>query len=187
MTTHPDDDAPVPTGPDPDTADGSSDPGAGRPSRRGSRRQERTPLQAALSLLTRREHSRRELQRKLAARGHGDDAVGAAIEKLADAGWQDDARFAASLVRSRVAAGYGPLHIRAELGTHGLDREAAQRAMDAEAVDWNDAARDLVRRRFGTDVASDVATRRRAADFLIRRGFTGDAVRAATRWDPSDD
>ena len=79
---------------------------------------EPTPTQRALGLLVRREHSRRELTRKLTARGvERDDAV-AAVDKLEAAGWQDDSRFAESLVRSRATNGYGPVRIRAELGMY---------------------------------------------------------------------
>jgi len=149
-------------------------------------RVEPTPAQRALGLLVRREHSRRELTRKLTARGvERDDAV-AAIDKLEAAGWQDDTRFAESLVRSRASTGHGPVRIRAELGMHGLGREAAAAAMDAVEVDWNDLARDLIRRRFGDAVADDRDIQRKAADWLLRRGFTGAQVRAATRFDPDD-
>ena len=149
-------------------------------------RVEPTPTQRALGLLVRREHSRRELTRKLTARGvERDDAV-AAIDKLEAAGWQDDTRFAESLVRSRASTGHGPVRIRAELGMHGLGREAAAAAMDAVEVDWNDLARDLIRRRFGDAVADNRDIQRKAADWLLRRGFTGAQVRAATRFDPDD-
>lgn len=146
----------------------------------------RTALQASLGLLTRREHSLKELRRKLAHRGWCESEVELALDRLSKAGWQDDARFAESLVRNRAAAGQGPIRIRAELGTHGLDRDAVAAAMDAFEGDWSGNARDLVRRRYGASVASDHALRRKAADFLIRRGFTADHVRAATRFDPDD-
>ena len=144
-----------------------------------------TATQRALGLLTRREHSRRELTRKLVARGLEAGEVEAAVERLAQDGWQDDVRFAESLVRSRAGAGYGPIHIRAELGTHGLDRDAVAAAMDGYDGDWTQNARDLVRRRFGA-VAGDLARQRKAADFLMRRGFTTEQVRAASRLDPDD-
>lgn len=150
------------------------------------KRPEPTPAQRALGLLVRREHSRKELGRKLAARGVEPEAAEAAIDKLADAGWQDDARFAEQLVRSRAATGHGPLRIRAELATHGLARDAIAAAMDGYDGDWLDNARDLVRRRFGAIAADDRAARHKAADLLLRRGFTSDHVRAATRFDPDD-
>lgn len=145
-----------------------------------------TPLQRALGLLVRREHSRKELTRKLQARGVEAEAALEAVERLAGEGWQDDARFAESLVRSRAASGYGPLHIRAELATHGLDGDAVATAMTAFEGDWTENARDLVRRRFGEAGPTDLAQRRKAADLLARRGFDGDSIRAATRFDPED-
>ena len=153
----------------------------GRPARR---RREPTPAQRGLGLLVRREHSQRELQRKLVARGVETDEAAAAVARLRDAGWQDDVRFACSLARSRATSGYGPWRIRAELGTHGLSSETVAAAFDALAEagedDWPRLAADLVRRRFGV-VADDMAKARKAADFLIRRGFDSDSVRAAVR------
>ena len=158
----------------------------GRPARR---RREPTPAQRALGLLVRREHSQRELQRKLVARGVETGEAANAVARLRDAGWQDDVRFACSLARSRATSGYGPLRIRAELGTHGLSAETVAAAFDALAEagedDWPRLAADLVRRRFGA-VAGDVAKARKAADFLIRRGFDAGSVRVAVRGLPDD-
>lgn len=156
------------------------------PAPRKRRRPQPTPQQRALGLLVRREHSRKELARKLAARGVEQDAVQAAVERMTAEGWQSDDRFAEQLVRSRANNGYGPVRIRAELGTHGLDRDAVAAAMDAYDGDWTENARDLVRRRFPRG-AEDLAQRRKAADFLARRGFDGDQVRAAVRFDPDED
>lgn len=160
--------------------------GGGRAGRGRRKRPELTPVQRAIGLLSRREHSRRELTRKLKVRGIEAEAATAAVDRLAQEGWQDDTRFAESLVRSRSASGYGPLHIRAELGTHGLDRDAVAAALDTFDGDWAANARDLVRRRYGPEVLSDLAVRRKAADFLARRGFDADTIRRATRYDPDD-
>lgn len=155
--------------------------------RRGRRpRPEPTPAQRALGLLVRREHSRKELVRKLRGRGVEAEDADAAVARMAGEGWQDDARFAEWLVRSRAATGYGPLHVRAELGTHGLDRDAITAAMDSYEGDWRANARDLVNRRFGDAGPQDLAQRRKAADLLARRGFDADTIRAATRFDPDD-
>ena len=72
---------------------------------RKRRPRELTPLQRALALLVRREHSRKELARKLAERGIERDAALAAVDRLAGDGWQSDVRFAEMLVRSRVGQG----------------------------------------------------------------------------------
>lgn len=149
--------------------------GAAPPRRRGGRR-EQTPVQRALGLLVRREHSRRELTRKLTQRGIDPEEADQAVARLSEAGWQDDERFAHSLVRMRAASGYGPLHIRAELGTHGLGGELVSAAMEAYEGDWEENARDLVRRRAG-EGPLDPARRRKLADMLARRGFPMDIIR----------
>jgi len=153
---------------------------------RGKRRREQTPLQRALGLLVRREHSRKELGRKLKARGLDAEAVDAAISKLADEGWQDDTRFAEGLVRNRASGGYGPLHIRAELGTHGLDNAAIEAAMATFEGDWAENARELVCRRFGAEGPQELAQRRKASDLLMRRGFDSSCIRSATRYEAED-
>jgi regulatory protein len=139
-----------------------------------------------LGLLVRREHSRKELARKLTARGVDPDDAQVAVDRMTAEGWQSNDRFAEQLVRSRANNGQGPLRIRAELSMHGLDRDAVAAAFDAYDGDWTDNARDLVRRRF-PGALDDRALQRKAAEFLVRRGFTGDQVRAATRYDPDDD
>jgi regulatory protein len=168
--------------PPPDDDDASAAP-AVTPGKR--RRPELTPAQRALGLLVRREHSRKELTRELTARGVEADDAKAVVARMTAEGWQDDARFAELLVRSRASNGYGPLRIRAELGTHGLDRDIVAAAMDAYDGDWAENARDLARRRFPGRL-DDRAIQRKAADFLLRRGFSGDQVRAAVRLDDDD-
>lgn len=145
---------------------------------------ELTPIQRAVMLLSRREHSRTELSRKLCARGLDATEVDAAVDKLAADGWQDDFRFAQFLLRSRVSGGYGPIRIRAELASHGLDRQAITAALEEFEGDWAENARDLVRRRYGADLVRNSAMHRKAAEFLLRRGFDGECVRMATRADP---
>ena len=81
---------------------GGGDDAASSSASKRRRRPEPSPTQRALGLLTRREHSRQELARKLINRGVEAQEASAAINRLAEAGWQDDARFAASLVRSGV-------------------------------------------------------------------------------------
>lgn len=143
------------------------------------RRPEPTPLQRALGLLTRREHSRRELLCKLEQRGVEPEAAAEAVARLAQAGWQDDARFAESLVRNRVASGFGPAYIRAELNTHGLAVELVETALQGFDGDWAANARRLLERRHPQALQGDRQAQRKAADFLFRRGFTRDQVSAA--------
>jgi regulatory protein len=136
--------------------------------------------QQALGLLVRRERSRAELGRKLKARGVDGESADAALDTLARQDFQNDERFAGALARTRAAAGYGPVRIRAELGTHGLDRATIGAALDTCAADWDALATDAARRRFGARLA-DPATRRKAVDLLLRRGFDTRCAAAAVR------
>jgi regulatory protein len=151
------------------------------------RRREVTPAQRALGLLVRREHSRKELVLKLRTRGIEADVATAAVDRMTQAGWQDDARFACSIARTRAAAGYGPLYIRAELGSHGIGEQAINDAFGSlEAAgesDWIATARAQVRRRFGDIAEQPLHVQRKAADYLARRGFDGDSIRAVIHAD----
>lgn len=136
------------------------------------------PFTRALGLLARREHSRRELRRKLAARGTEPGEIDGALERLDERGYQSDPRFAEMLVRSRIAQGFGPIRILAELRQHGIDQTQAQVVIDAQVPDWPALAADLCRRRFRAAPA-DYAERVKRAQFLLRRGFAAAVARAA--------
>jgi regulatory protein len=165
------------------SGDGADAVSSSAPPRR--RRPELTPTQRALGLLTRREHSRRELARKLINKGVEPDQAQAVVEELTSSGWQDDTRFAELLVRSRASVGHGPVRIRAELGTHALEREIIEAALDRFDGDWAENARELVRRRHPAALAGDRIIQRKATDFLLRRGFSMEHIRRAMdRSDP---
>jgi regulatory protein len=138
----------------------------------------------ALGLLARREHSARELERKLAKRGIDDIERGAALQAAQARRYQDDTRFAQALIRKRVAAGYGPRYIEAELRSHGID----PRSMRAELVaqDWSALARALVGKRFGRARAA-ATDRAKVAALLARRGFPAASLSAVTGAGTGDD
>ncbi len=144
-------------------------------------RPEPSAYQRALGLLVRRDHSRRELSRKLRARGIESEEADAALLVLARQDFQNDARFAEALARTRAASGYGPRYIRAELGTHGLVREDIEAALQACDTDWANRAQCLVARRYASKDLADPAVRRKVIDFLLRRGFDQKTASAVGR------
>src|SRR5689334_14470071 len=121
----------------------------------------------ALGLLSRREHSTRELKQKLAQRGYDAADRDDAVESLTRSDYQSDERFAEVLIRRRAEAGYGPRYIEAELRSHGIASAAHREAFDAH--DWPAIARALVRKRYDLE---ERAAQLKAAQFLARRGFS---------------
>ena len=156
--------------------------------RRGGADGPADPYQRALGLLVRREHSRRDLVRKLAVRGVPADEARDAVERLAGQGYQDDARFASAFARDRAAAGYGPVRIRAELNAHGLPAEQIDAALADCDADWPERARQQVVRRARPADLADPDRRRKLVEFLVRRGFDPETAWQAVRrgGDPSD-
>ena len=120
-----------------------------------------TAYQQALGLLVRREHSRRELKRKLKERGKEHEEIDLALDNLSR---QD-------LARSRQSAGYGPQRIRAELYQHSLESEYIDQAISALNCDWLELAQDLVARRYLRKMKQDPNQTQKAVAFLLRRGF----------------
>ena len=137
--------------------------------------------QQALGLLVRREHSRKELGRKLGSKGIAREDMDLALDKLRRQDFQNDERFAAALARSRSSSGYGPARIRAELAQHGLSREEVAAALAACERDWDASAREIVARRYGGKDLANPDLRRKAVDFLLRRGFEQKSAYAAAR------
>ncbi|MGC3872776.1 regulatory protein RecX [Halomonas sp. GXIMD04776] len=142
----------------------------------------------AIRLLARREYSRVELERRLAAKGHASDDIAESLDALASEGLQSDARFAEIFLRSHIARGQGPLKVRAELGERGVDRELI-RATLAEAdaageLDWFSLACEVLAKRF-EGPGSTPRERARRERFLAGRGFDFEQSRHALShaWD----
>lgn len=152
---------------------------AASPARGDGRPNALDPRRKAMELLTRREHSREELGRKLATRGFDGEAVRQAVEDMAARGWQDDTRFAHALARTRLASGHGPIRIRAELHQHGIASDVIEATLDACEVDWNALAGEVLHRRFGPCKPETRKEIVRRGAFLQRRGFDLEAVRHA--------
>ncbi|HEY8950631.1 MAG TPA: regulatory protein RecX [Rhizomicrobium sp.] len=146
----------------------------------------RSAYDKALGLLARREHSRRELGTKLRQGGYEGDEAKQALDRLGEQSYQDDDRFADVLVRSRVAQGYGPQRLRAELKSHGLSEARIRSCLDAAEVDWDASAMAQLQRRYGTKRPADPAERARRAQFLLRRGFSAATVRSVTHAEVDD-
>ena len=133
----------------------------------------------AIALLARREHSRLELERKLAARGFGPQVVAETLDRLEQKGLLSSQRFITGFIASRAERGSGPAKIRAELAGRGIRPDEAAAAIAAADVDWVALARRVRTKRFGGPPPRDYVERARQARFLQGRGFEPKHIDAA--------
>jgi regulatory protein len=142
----------------------------------------------ALALLTRREHSRVELERKLGGLGVEAPLVADVLDELAERRLQSDDRFAEVLVRSRAQKGHGPRSIAADLRARGLEAEQVAAALAASGYDWAERCIEVRQARFGRNLPTDPREKARQLRFLQYRGFSGaDCARALRCEVPEED
>ena len=75
----------------------------------------------ALDLLSRREHSRKELYLKLVKRYESKEDINSALDKLEENNLLSDSRFADEYVQARRRKGFGPIKITVELEKRGVE------------------------------------------------------------------
>lgn len=132
----------------------------------------------ALYLLSLRDHSRGELERKL-RRTAGEQTAAETAARMEEIGLVDDGAYAARLAEELAARRFYPRRrILQELHEKGIVRAQAEAA--AEAVDGEDWERavQLLRRKYARRLHTP-DDRRRTMAALGRYGFGGDAVRRA--------
>jgi regulatory protein len=128
----------------------------------------------AMRLLARREHSRAELERKLAHVAHEGDDVGTVIEELAQRGWLSVARYAEQTVRAK-ARRFGPLKVAHELRAKGVADDAIEAAFRVAGDDGVADIERVWRTRFSATPNND-RERARQVRFLQGRGFRLDDI-----------
>ncbi|GMV46405.1 MAG: hypothetical protein AMXMBFR66_18030 [Pseudomonadota bacterium] len=139
----------------------------------------------ALRHLARREHSRAELERKLAP--HAQDAPGAsaaeqiraALDALAARGLLSDERAAESLLAG-AGRRLGRRRLAQSLNAKGLAPELVAATLAQACGSEFERALAVWQRRFGTPPAS-LVERARQSRFLAGRGFDGEVIRRVLR------
>jgi regulatory protein len=136
-----------------------------------------TPLSLtgrALRLLSNREHSRAELERKLKAHEEEPGALAAVLDKLQAKDFINEGRVVESVIHRRSAK-LGAQRIKQELQAKGLEPEAVAQAVDRLRVSEVERAREVWRKKFGSPPV-DALERGKQMRFLASRGFGGDTI-----------
>jgi regulatory protein len=129
----------------------------------------------ALRLLGSREHSRAELERKLAPREEETGQLRRVLDELQAKGFIDEQRVVESVLHRR-AARLGAARIRQELQGKGLDPQMVTRAVEGLRATELQRAREVWRKKFGA-LPADAKERGKQARFLAARGFGGEVIR----------
>jgi regulatory protein len=133
----------------------------------------------ALSLLSHREHSKKELVTKLKTRGHEEEEISAIIERLEEMNYLNDERFAEIFVRSRLSKPLGASRIQQELIQKGINSELAKTAITDANADWFELAKQLKERRFGEEISTDFKEKAKQSRYLQYRGFDFEQIKYA--------
>jgi regulatory protein len=138
-------------------------------------------LDRAIRILAMRDHSEKELRRKLVApifTKTGPEPIDAPPEDVdkvvawcLESNYLDDARFTRQFIASRSRKGYGPARIRLELNQKGIGRADIDQAMYDCEIDWVELARDQAERKYGEPLPTVFAEKVKAQRFLLNRGY----------------
>ena len=133
----------------------------------------------ALRLLSGREQSRTELERKLGSHEEERGQLAAVLDELEAKDFISPTRVIESVINRRQAK-LGASRIRQELFSKGIDKEAVVEAMVGLKATELNRARELWQRKFGArsdGLPPDRVAQAKQMRFLAARGFSGDVIR----------
>ena len=145
----------------------------------------------ALRYLAQREHSRLELERKLArhvqdtAEQSAGEQIAQALDALAAADLQSETRVAESVLRCQGAR-FGGLKLRQTLQAKGLEPGLVSDTLQLARATESERALAVWQRKFGAPPA-DAQAKARQHRFMASRGFSSEVVRRIVQGVEDDD
>jgi len=124
----------------------------------------------SLDLLSRREHSKKEIKEKLNLRFENKELIDSVLVKLLENNLVNDLRFTESYVSSRKKRGFGPKKIIYELLSKGV-KESISEAIIAESDDWEQIAKSTFAKKYKDGICSETKDQLKQKSFLQNRGF----------------
>ena len=124
----------------------------------------------SLDLLSRREHSTKEIREKLLLRFDDCAVIDSVLTKLEKNNLISNLRFAEAYVSSRKRKGFGPKKIAFELSSKGVD-ESLTNSVIIEEGDWESAAKLAFSKKFKDGPSPDTKEKLKQKSFLKNRGF----------------
>ena len=136
-------------------------------------------------MLASREHSRLELQRKLAPHAGTPDELESLLDELTRRGWLSEQRVAEQVIHSRRGR-FGSQRIRRELLNKGVAEDVVAAALPQLKENDPEAAREVWRRKFGAPPRNSTE-RARQVRFMQGRGFALDTILKIIKSGGADD
>ncbi|MFT5571110.1 MAG: regulatory protein [Cryomorphaceae bacterium] len=136
-------------------------------------------LNSAVHLLSMREHSVKEIFDKLSRKTEFNDIVNAVLDELLSNKYVSDERFTESYIRARSNRGFGPIKIRAELTSKGINDILIAEFLDMNSPAWTVCAVAQHEKKYGVDAVSDYNAWTKRARFMQSRGFTMEHIQVA--------
>lgn len=130
----------------------------------------------ALRLLSTREHSRVELERKLASHAPDAQTLSDTLDELVAKGFLRDERVVESVVHQRGAR-YGTQRVLQELRRKGLPNELIEQTQENLMRTELQRAWEVWLRKYGS-FPMDTAEKLRQMRFLAARGFSQESIRS---------
>ncbi|EKD55511.1 MAG: recombination regulator RecX [uncultured bacterium] len=131
-----------------------------------------------MDLLARREHSEKELWRKLLLKGFSEPDIHLMIEKLVQEKLINHDRFIEHYIYSRRTKGFGPLRIKVELIQRGLSEELIDHHLKIADNAWFTQILAIWQKRFKNSMPNDPKSSAKHMRFLQQRGFTSEQIKS---------
>ena len=129
----------------------------------------------ALDIISRREHSQKELTDKLIKKFNIPELVDLVINSLLDKNLINDYRYSEAYVVARKRKGFGPKKIIYELLSRGVTENIASEAINQEGG-WRDAASKAFNKKFKAGIGKDFKEQNKQKVFLQNRGFSFEEI-----------
>ena len=129
----------------------------------------------ALDIVSRREHSQKELSDKLIRKFDIPDIVESVIHNLLKKNLINDCRYSEAYVVARKRKGFGPKKIMYELVLRGIDENTASEVIYEEGG-WQDAALKAFNKKYKAGKGKDFKEQNKQKVFLQNRGFSFEEI-----------
>jgi regulatory protein len=129
----------------------------------------------ALDIISRREHSEKEIREKLYKKFNDNKVSELVITSLIEKGLVNDHRFAEMYIIARKRKGFGPKKIAYELLAKGVSDDISSQALNEEGG-WRIAALNAFNKKYKNGIADNFKEMNKQKIFLQNRGFTFEEI-----------